>query len=129
MVRANDVTPVAIAMPPSSSRSLALSLAPDELWTLHHVLLDRIEAELTATDATTVDPPPIAVYTAFDTLEAGEDRFTVAELEAIRDVVGQYHHRTDWWAAERDCLEQVLWHITQTLERRRSPLDPATADD
>ncbi|MDQ2052793.1 hypothetical protein RBH26_20340 [Natronolimnohabitans sp. A-GB9] len=112
----------------SSSRSLALSFAPDELWTLHHVLLHRIDAEHRATDETTVDPPPLEVYTAFDTLENGETHFTVAELEAIRDVISQYHHRTDWWEIERDRLEQVLETITQTLERQAS-LDPVTADD
>ena len=128
MVGAIDSRPIDVVMPPSS-RAQALSLAPADLWTLHHVLCDRLDAELTATDATAVDPPPLAVYTAFETLEAGERRITVAELEVIRDVVSQYHHRTDEWAADRARLEQVLETVTQTLERARSPRDPMMADD
>lgn len=104
-----DVRPVDVAMPPPLSRSPALSLAPAELWTLHHVLRDRIEAKGRAADAPTVDPLALAIDTAFETLEAGADRFPIAELAAIREVI------TDWWAAECDCLEAVLRTITQTL--------------
>ncbi|WP_265110615.1 hypothetical protein [Halosolutus halophilus] len=114
-------------MPTPSAPSVALSLTRDEEWTLHHVLLDRIEAELTAA-TTDIDPPPLAVYTAFDTLDAGTTRFTDAELEAMRDVLGEYHHRTDW-CVERDRLEQLLRTLTRALERTRPARDHSLADD
>ena len=102
--------------------SLTLSLPPEEHWTLHHVLLHRIEQELTAEDPLKVDPPPVEVFQAFDTLDSGGTRFTVAQLEAIQTVLGEYHHSATWWKIERPRLEQLLHRITELLEQHQARL-------
>lgn len=103
---------------PRPSRTVSLSLPAEEHWTLHHVLLDRIESE--TTDAAGDDPPPIGVFEAFDALDAGETRFTAAQLEAMRDVLAAYHHSTTWWEIERPRVESLLDRITDAIDRQRT---------
>lgn len=103
-------------------RSITLSLPPSEHWTLHHVLLDRIERESTAEDPTSITPPPVEVFQAFETLDSGESSFTIAQLEAIQTVLGEYHHSTTWWELERSRLEQLLHHVTELIEQNRRAL-------
>lgn len=117
-------------MPAPSSDRLTLSLTPAEQWTLHHALLERVDREHTATDAANVDPPPLAVYAAFDTLDSGGTQFSVRELEACLDVLSDSHHRPDW-CAERDRLEGLLRKLTRTLEQHQPAvgLERGLADD
>jgi hypothetical protein len=107
--------------PPEQSLRLALSLPPEEQWTLHHVLLDRIERETTA-EQTNADSPPVEVFRAFERLDAGETSFTVAELEAIQAVLAEYHHATTWWELERARLERLLHRVTDLVAQRRTTL-------
>ena len=65
----------------TAPRQLTFALSRDEAWTVHHVVLDRIEAETTSADR---EPPSIDVYRVFDKLEAGTERFTRSELKAMR---------------------------------------------
>lgn len=99
-----------------SSRSITLALPLDEQWTLHHVLLHRIEQEQTPTDQTGTDPPPLEVYQAFDTLDAGVSNFTTRQLEAVQDVLATYQRATDWWELERSQIEQLLHRVATALE-------------
>lgn len=101
---------------PTPPRSVALPLQREEHWTLHHVLLHRIEQETAAEDATAIDAPPVELVEAFETLDAGETRFTVAQLEAMQDVLAEYHHATTWWEIERPKLERLLHHVATSLE-------------
>lgn len=96
---------------------VSLSLDRETRWTLHHVLLDRLERETRAEDPTGIDPPPVAVFDAFETLDAGETSLTTTELEAIRTVVAEYHHSSRW-ELERPRLEGLLHHLTALLEER-----------
>ncbi|WP_436344013.1 DUF7853 family protein [Natronorubrum sp. FCH18a] len=107
-------------MPENSehTQSVTLSLPLEEQWTLHHVLLDRIERELTATDPTTVDPPPVEVFQAFETLDAGHTRFTIAQLDAIQAILAEYHHSPTWWELERPRLEQLLHRVSRAIDGR-----------
>jgi hypothetical protein len=106
--------------PPSAT----LSLTPEQHWTLHHVLLDRIDQE--STDVTTdADPPSIEVFQAFETLESGNARFTLAQLKAIREVLAEYHHSPTWWAVERPQLEQVLHRVAHHIDQ----LEPSLCAD
>lgn len=93
-----------------------LTLSADERWTLHHVLLDRIHAGATVIDADHDDPPPVAVVGAFETLDAGETTFTVAQLEAVREVLATYHHSATWWEVERPRIERLLHRVSAALE-------------
>ena len=102
------------------ARSITLTFPPDEHWTLHHVLLHRIEQELIVDGATAADPPPLAIFHAFETLDAGKTRFTVAQLEAMQEILAEYHHST-WWEIERSRLERLLHRITKSLETNRPP--------
>lgn len=106
----------------------SLSLSPAAQWTLHHALLERIDAEPTAADPTGIDPPPLAVYTAFERLDAGARTFSDAELDAMCDVVRDAHHAPDW-CAERDRLESLLHALTRALERSRPTIGHGIADD
>lgn len=100
-----------------SVRSISLELQLEEHWTLHHVLLQRIEQEVTAPER---EPPTLEVYQAFERVDAGTTNFTVAQLEAVRDVVANYHHRTDHWQFDRPQLESLLAQITTALEEPQS---------
>jgi hypothetical protein len=95
--------------------TVALSLEPESHWTLHHVLLHRLEREARADDPSGIEPPPLPVFEAFETLDAGETRFTMAELEAVQTVLAEYHHSTTWWELERPRLEQLLRQVTERL--------------
>ncbi len=100
-------------MPPSSEKKQSLSLRRAEQWTLHHVLLHRLERGFS--DSTSA-PPPADVFWAFMTLDSGEVSFTDAELRAIESVLAEYHHSTDWWASERSRLESLLHHVTSVRD-------------
>ena len=104
-----------MAMPDLPRRSVALSLPPEEQWTLHHVLLDRIEREARAEDAATVSPPSVEVYEAFETLDAGETSFTVVQLDAIRTLLAEYHHVPSW-ELDRSRVERLIHRITVAIE-------------
>lgn len=100
-------------MPSSFDKKQPLSLRRAEQWTLHHVLLHRLERGFS--DPNSV-PPPAAVFQAFTTLDSGEVSFTDAELRAIETVLAEYHHSTDWWAIERSRLESLLHHVTSVRD-------------
>ncbi|AGB38598.1 DUF7853 family protein [Natronococcus occultus] len=104
-------------------RSTTLSLSHEEHWTLHHVLLHRIEREETATDATDVDSPPLELFQAFDTIDDGQLRFTEPQLEAIQNTLAEYQRSTGWWELERSELESLLEHVVTALEHDRLPAD------
>ncbi|WP_440771373.1 DUF7853 family protein [Natronorubrum sp. DTA28] len=104
------------------SQSVTLSLPLEEQWTLHHVLLDRIERELAAADPTTIDPPPVEVFQAFEALDAGQTRFTMAQLGAIQTILAEYHHSPTWWELERPQLEALLHHVSSAIDGREPTL-------
>lgn len=101
-------------------RSVTLSLSLEEQWTLHHVLLDRIEQESTAENLANVDPPPIEVFQAFETLDAGKTSFTITQLKAIQTILAAYHHPPTWWEIERSQIEQLLHRVTEYLNQYQS---------
>lgn len=102
------------------TRHVTLSLTAEEEWTLHHVLLDRIDAGSTPTGTPRGEPPSLEVLRAFERLDAGETTFTVVQLEAVRSVLAEYHHASTWWAVERSRIEQLLHRVSAPLEARRS---------
>ena len=104
----------------SQPSATTLSLPPKEHWTLHYVLLDRIDQETTVGDTAEVDPPPVEVFQAFETLDAGETSFTIAQLEAIQGVLAEYHHSPTWWEIERPQFEQLLSRITELIEQHHA---------
>lgn len=100
----------------SNPPSATLSLTSEQHWTLHHVLLDRIDEE--PTDATTdADPFLFEVFHAFEVLESGNARFTLAQLTTIQEVLAEYHHSSTWWEVERPQIEQLLHRVTQHIEQ------------
>jgi hypothetical protein len=114
-----------MAMPdiPPDPRSVTLSLPPEQYWTLHHVLLDRIEQEATAEDPASIDPPSIEVFQAFERLDAGETSFTIVQLKAIQTILAEYHH-SPVWEIERSQLEQLLHHVSKPIEQHQTTLLP-----
>lgn len=113
-----------MAMPdtPLPPCSITLSLRPEEHWTLHHVLLDRIEQETTVEEPADVNPPPVEVFQAFETLDAGETSFTIAQLKAMQTVLAEYHYSPTWWEIERSRIEQLLHRITEPIEQNQAAL-------
>ena len=99
-----------------SEPSAALSLTFEQHWTLHHVLLDRIDEEPTTVTGD-ADPPPVEVFQAFETLESGKVRFTLAQFRAIREVLAEYHYSPTWWEVDRPQLEQLLHRVTHHIEQ------------
>lgn len=110
---------MATSDPSDRSRSVTLSLSLEEQWTLHHVLLDRIEQRTTEESPTSSEPPPVEVFRAFETLDAGGTSFTLAQLEAIQAVLAEYHHSTTRWELERARIEQLLHRVATRLDRHR----------
>ncbi|ELY56982.1 DUF7853 family protein [Natronococcus jeotgali] len=105
------------------TRSTTLSLSHEERWTLHHVLLHRIEQEETAADATDVDSPSLELFQAFDTIDDGRLRFTEPQLEAVQRTLAAYQRSTGWWELERSEIESLLEHVATALEVDRLPAD------
>ena len=103
----------------SQSQSIALYFPPKEHWILHHVLLYRIDRETTG-DGPVVDPPSLEIFQAFETLDAGRTTFSTSQLEAMQEVLAEYHHSTSWWESERSQLERLLHNIATTLDDQRS---------
>ena len=106
--------------PSDQPRSVMLSLSSEVAWTLHHVLLDRIEREAAEATPASVEAPPIEVFQAFERLDAGETSFTIAQVEAIQTVLMEYHHATTWWELERAQIEQLLRQVTTRLDQQRA---------
>jgi len=112
-----------MAMPdtPDRPRSVTLSLSSEAAWTLHHVLLDRIEQEAAEASPASVEAPSIEVFQAFERLDAGEPSFTIAQLEAIQTVLMEYHHASTWWELERAQIERLLHRVTRCLNQQHAP--------
>jgi hypothetical protein len=106
---------------PDRPRSVTLSLSSEATWTLHHVLLDRIEQEAAEATPVSVEPPPIEVFQAFERLDAGNTSFTIAQLEAIQTVLVEYHHASTWWELERAGIERLLHRVTRCLNQQHAP--------
>ena len=106
---------------PPVDTTVTLSLSPEEQWTLHHVLLDRIDQEATSGEPSRTDPPPLEVFRAFERLDAGRTNFTRSELAAIEPIVARYHHAPEW-EADRAQLEGLLHQITDRGSDRPAPL-------
>ena len=101
----------------SSDATTSLTLSRPVEWTLHHVLADQLERQ-NANGATAEATP--AVRTAFETLDTGGERYTTAELEAIRAVVAQAHHARRW-ETDRPQLERLLYRLSVALETEDEP--------
>jgi hypothetical protein len=103
---------------PPAVETRSLSPTPAEQWTLHHVLLDWLGGGH-GTPAAATDRDPTATNTAvrraFETLDAGEESYTRAQLAAMRDVLAAYHHDTAW-ETERPRLEALLHRVSAALE-------------
>jgi hypothetical protein len=106
------------SLPPPAA---TLSLTPEQHWTLHHVLLDRIDQESTEVTAD-AGPPPLEVFQAFEMLDSGSSQFTLAQLEAIQDVLAEYQRSPTWWEVERSQIEGILHHVTQLINHLRPAL-------
>jgi hypothetical protein len=96
-------------------------LSQEAQWTLHHVLLHRLDWETTETAPLFDEPPSVEVFRAFETLDAGRTSFTLAQLTAIQTVLVEYHHATTWWELERAQIEQLLHRVTTRLDQERAP--------
>ena len=105
-----------------------LSPSRAEQWTLHHALLDWLDGERDVAASPGRDPGPsdAEVRGAFETLDAGGDRYTLAELEAMQSVLATYHHSPTWWEIERPQLERLLHRVSTVIERSRKG---CSADD
>lgn len=102
--------------PPLPPLAATLSLTPEQHWTLHHVLLDRIDQESTEV-AADAGPPPLEVFQAFEMLDSGSSQFTLSQLEAVRDVLTQYQRSPTWWEVERSQIEELLHRVTQLIDQ------------
>ena len=106
---------------PSDRTAVTLSLSSAEQWTLHHVLLDRIDLESTSGEPSRTDPPPLEVFRAFERLDVGRTTFTRSQLAAIEPILARYHHAPEW-EADRAQLEGLLHQITDQTSGRHAPL-------
>lgn len=87
-----------------------LNFAPDELWTLHATLLDRIEAE--SQDPDDSNPPPVTIYRIFEKLETDDHVFTGHERGQIEAVVEDALEREDVPERDRRAMERILGRLT-----------------
>ena len=96
----------------TEKRQLTFSLSRDEAWTVHHVVLDRIEAEATATDR---EPPSIDVFRVFEKLENGTAQFTRTELQALRFELDSYRASDRSSDRDDDHLVAIVERLDQQL--------------
>lgn len=106
--------------PPPNPHSITLLLPPEEHWTL----LDQIKQETMAKDPANADLPPLEVFQAFETLDAGETSFTIPQLIAIQTTLAEYHYSSTWWEIERSRIEQLLHSVAKPIEQHQSTLRP-----
>ncbi|MEM4781540.1 MAG: hypothetical protein QXG03_08285 [Halalkalicoccus sp.] len=90
-----------------AAESTTLPLSREEQWTLHSVLLQQIDRERTARDPSAIDPPPLEVFQAFETLDSGNDAFTRRQRLAIAETLTDYADRTDLGPDGRRRLERL----------------------
>lgn len=91
---------------------IPFDLSRNEEWTIHHVILDRIEAEWRSEGG---NPPPITVYRVFDKVEAGTERFKPTELRSLREELASYRESGD--VPERDArsVDELLERLDTAL--------------
>lgn len=102
----------------STSNTATLDASLEEQWTLHHVLLDRLDRERTEDTLVPLSPRLVEVAHAFEALDAGERSFTTAQLEAIRSLLGEYMV-SQRWADDRERLERLHDHVDDLLAHQQ----------
>ncbi|MHB9288891.1 hypothetical protein ACKVMT_17825 [Halobacteriales archaeon Cl-PHB] len=103
--------------PPPRSQPQSLDLPRDAEWAVHHLLVQRIEAETRDPEAD--DLPPLAVYRLVDKLETGDHRFTQRERWCLLDELDHRLESDETPARDRPLLEGVRDQLRDT--------DPAEA--
>ncbi|TYL36393.1 hypothetical protein CV102_22450 [Natronococcus pandeyae] len=103
----------------SSLQTATLDASLAEQWTLHHVLLDRLDRERAEDTPAPLSPRLVEVSHAFETLDAGERRFTTAQLEVIQSLLAEYAV-SKRWADDRERLERLQDHIDDLLAQQHS---------
>ncbi len=111
-----------------TARTVTLTLQREDLWTLHHVLLERLEAEQTSPEPGAIDPPPLAVCRVFDTLEAGRTRVRIADLETVTKVL-RHDGACPPWCLDCDRLAALCNQLTELCEQHHHPQTIGAADD
>lgn len=115
-------------MPAPVTRTVVLDLPRDDLWTLHHALLERLDAEQTAPEPAAIDPPTLAVYRVFDTLDNGETRVRIADLEAVTEML-RHEDTCPPWCLGCAHLAAVRQQLTRLCERQQPFHTRGEADD
>lgn len=115
-------------MPAPPPQTVALPLPRDELWTLHHAVLARLEAEETATDPAAIDSLPVAVYRVFEALDAGSTRVSLADLAVVLD---ELDHDGDCppWCLGCARLTALCQQLRQVCEQHHASSMCETADE
>lgn len=103
----------------SHPRTATLDASLEDQWSLHHVLLDRLERETAAEGPSPLPPQLVEVVRAFETLDAGDRRFTVPQLEAVRALLAEYLS-SPAWEDDRESLERLHEAFGDLLDRRRT---------
>lgn len=101
------------------SRSFTLWLPFEHQWTLHHLLLDRIQGG-TEGGRQTEGPHQVDVYEAFEILDGGDLRFTVDQVEAMQRVLRTSRHSVTSGQGQRDRIDQLLDRLSIPLAKHRS---------
>ena len=96
----------------TEQRQRTFALSRDEAWTVHHVVLDRIEAEATMADR---EPPSIDVFRVFEKLESGTEQFTCTELRAMRSELDSYRSSERPSDRDDDHLVAIVERLDQQL--------------
>lgn len=104
---------------PSHPRTATLDASLEDQWTLHHVLLDRLEREAAAEGPSPLPPQLAEVARAFETLDAGDRHFTVPQLEAIRALLAEYLS-SPAWEDDNESIERLHETVGDLLDRRRT---------
>lgn len=104
---------------PATRDPITLFLPQDVQWTLHHVLLHHIQQEQATHNTETADSLTSEILEAFEILDEGNTQFSVQQLQAILNVLAEYHHKTNWWEIERQQLERLLHRVVTALEKNQ----------
>ncbi|WP_254767172.1 hypothetical protein [Salinilacihabitans rarus] len=100
-----------MSSPPPETETCDVELSREERWVTHHVLTTRADEEIENGET-----PPEWVVDLFETIEAGEETFTIRRARDLHEAVTTYADREG--IPERDAA-----HATAVADRLEAVLD------
>lgn len=100
-----------MSTPPQQSETRVVDFTRAQRWVLHHVLTTRADDAIDARET-----PPRWLCDAFETVESGDETFTLRQARKMHDAVTTY-------AAADETPERDVEHATAVVRRLDDAVD------